>query len=238
MARLLLLAATLLWSVLLASAPTTLAAQEAPEVDVQALGQTVIGIDTQSLATALEEPIAEDQLPEGFISAEYVDPDASPEASEELSEQGLIPTSDLPGTEASVAYSIEGDPEVLGGVVTINSLNYVIINPEDVTDTLLDDIRKGVEEGIGTPTATGSEAAVEETEIAGTEALLLTFNVTDETANAAVQMYMVPVGNVIVIGLVTVADQEEVDPETVRVPAEELTIAGIAHLGMVVDGAQ
>lgn len=237
MLRLLTLVAGLLASLLLASAPTTTAATyQTPAVDVATTADTVSAIDPQALATALEEPIAAAALPAGFTSAQFVDPDSTPGASEQLSDQGIIPTTQIPGTEANVAYTVEGDPAVLGGIATINSLNYVIVNPDEMGDDVLAEIRAGIEQGLATPIPGGAEVGIDEVELGGAPALLLTFTVADASANAVVQMHVVPVGNVVVVGLVTVADQAEVNPEDVLVASQELTLAGISHLASVAQG--
>lgn len=234
MVRLVTLAAALLGSLLWASAPTALAATyQTPTVDVQTVADTVSGVDPQQLATALETPIAADALPAGFTNAVFVDPAATPGASDQLTTQGVIPTTELPGTEASVAYTVEGDPAVLGGIATINSLNYVIVDRNEMGGDPLAEIRAGIEQGLATPTPGGPNVEITETELGGVPALQLTVIVANELANAAVQIHIVPVGNVVVIGLVTVADQAEVNPDDVLVPSQQLTLAGISHLASV-----
>jgi hypothetical protein len=237
MLRLFTLVAALLGSLLLTAAPSAIAANyQTPTVDIATTASTVSGIDPQELATALESPIAADALPRGFTSAVFFDPDTTPGASDQPSDQGIIPTTQIPGTEASVAYTVEGDTSVLGGIATINSLNYVIVDPAQMGDDVLGDIREGVEQGLATPVPGGTEVGIEEVELGGAPALLLTFTVADASANAVVQMHIVPVGNVIVVGLVTVADQTQVNPADVLVPSQELTLAGISHLATIAQG--
>ena len=148
----------------------------------------------------------------------------------------MTPTTELPGTEASVANTVEDDPAVLGGIATINSLNYVIVDRNEMGGDPLAEIRAGIEQGLATPTPGGPEVEITETELGGVPALQLTVIVANELANAAVQIHIVPVGNVVVIGLVTVADQAEVNPDAVLVPSQELTLAGISHLASVAQG--
>ncbi len=234
MVRLVTLVVALLGSLLWTSVPMALGATyQTPTVDVQTVADTVSGVDPQQLATALETPIAADALPEGFTNAVFVDPQATPGAGDQLSTQGVIPTTELPGTEASVAYTVEGDPAVLGGIATINSLNYVIVDRNEMGGDPLAEIRAGIEQGLATPTPGAPNVEITETELGGVPALQLTVIVANELANAAVQIHIVPVGNVVVIGLVTVADQAEVNPDDVLVPSQELTLAGISHLASV-----
>lgn len=224
----------LLGTLLLVS--TSAAIAQTPEVDVQTTASTVAAVDPLQLATALQEPMVSTALPAGFTSAAYFDPEATPGASDSPSEQGVIPTANLPGTEASIAYNVEGDPAVLGGIASINSINYVIVNPDELGDDILGEIRAGIEQGMATPVPAGTEVAIEEVELGGAPALLLTFTVADESVNAVVQMHVVPVGNVVVVGLVTIADQSAVDPASALGPSQNLTLAGISHLGTVAQG--
>ena len=237
MLRLFALVVALIGALLLASSPTAIAATaQTPEIDIQTTAGTVSAVDPMQLATALQQPMTTDVLPAGFTSATYFDPNATPGASGQDSEPGIVPTANLPGTLASIAYTIEGDPNVLGGIASINSINYVVVNPDELSDDVLGDIRSGIEQGIATPVPSTTQFAIEDIELGGVPSLLLTLTVTDASVNAVVKMHVVPVGNVVVVGLVTIADQAAVDPASVLGPSQQLTLAGIGHLGTVAQG--
>jgi hypothetical protein len=241
MLRLVSLVAALLGALLFASTSTVITAAattsaQTPEVDVQTTAATVSAVEPTLLATALQQPMTADALPAGFTSAAYFDSNSTPGASNQGSEPGIVPTANLPGTLASIAYTIEGDPTVLGGIASINSINYVVVNPNELSDDVLGDIRSGIEQGLATPVPSTTQFAIEDVELGGAPALLLTFTVTDASVNAVVQMHVVPVGNVVVVGLVTIADQAAVDPASALAPSQELTLAGISHLGTVAQG--
>ncbi len=249
MLRMFSVVAALLGTLLLVSMPAAIA--QTPAVDVETTAGAVTAVDSMELATALQTPMAKETLPAGFTSAAYFDPKTTPGATSSTTEQGIIPTANLPGTEASIAYTIEGDPSVLGGIASINSIDYVIVNPAELGDDVLGDLRSGIEQALATPIpatpipatpapATPAPAtttfAIEDVELGGAPALLLTFTVSDPSVNAVVQMHVVPVGNVVVVGLVTIADQTPVDPASALGPSQELTLAGISHLGTVAQG--
>lgn len=235
MVRSVILASALLGSLLWTSASTALATSyQTPTVDVQTVGDTVSGVDPQQLAEALETPLATDALPEGFTDAVFVAPESTPGADDQLTTQGVFPTTLLPNSVANVSYAVEGDPEVLGGIATINSLSYGIFAPNIAEDPLTL-MRERAQENLATPVPLGGEIGFQETNLDGMPALLFTVQITDPV-NAVAQIYAVPVGNVVVFGVVTIADQDDVDPNDVLVPSQELTLAGIRHLATVAQG--
>lgn len=227
-------------SLAIAGTPTVLAAQT---VNVAAIGKTVESKNPKSLLKALEKPLAKSELPKGFTAAilaggagatptagnSSATPMATPGAAAGCKGggAGVIGASTVPGAEGTVSYCVTGDSSVLGGLASVNTLNYIALNPKDVTPNLLDQIQSGAQ-GSATKGMT-----VKKTTLGGADALLLDFSENSSGTFATVNMYIVPVGNVVVVGLVTIADTKAISSGSVRKPAQELTVAGIEHLGKI-----
>lgn len=115
------------------------------DVDLEAVAETVLKVDQEALMTALETPIADEDLPEGFSNATFVDPETA------SAEEGVLPASDLEGAWGSVGYAIDFDPAALGATATPESgsaeasfsiglafLNYIFMGKEITTADLED----------------------------------------------------------------------------------------------------
>lgn len=244
MKRILLLIMAVL-SLAIAGTPTVLAAQT---VNVAAIGKTVESKNPKSVLKALEKPLAKSELPSGFTAATLASgASATPTAGTPVSSSsatpaagkgcsgggaGVIGASMIPNAEGTVSYCVTGDNTVLGGLASVNTLNFVALNKTDVTPNMLDLIQQGAE-GSATKGMT-----VKKTTLAGVDALLLDYSENSGGTFATVNMYIVPVGNFVVIGLVTIADTQAIPASSVKKPAEDLTIAGIEHLGKVVKSAE
>lgn len=228
-------------SLAIAGTPTVLAAQT---VNIASIAKTVESKNTKSLLKALETPLAKSELPKGFTEAllaggasatpaaggksSAATPMASPAASScKGGGAGVIGANTVPGAVGTVSYCVTGDSAVLGGLASVNTINYIALNPKDVTPNLLDEIQTGAQ-GSATKGMT-----VKKTTLSGAPALLLDYSENSSGTFATVNMYIVPVGNVVVIGLVTIADTKAIPASSVRGPSENLTIAAIAHLGKI-----
>ena len=230
MTRLLLLL-TLLTGLVLSSAPLAAAQDEEEDVDLAAIGETVLAADSEALVEALVDPPADEDLPEGFLSP----PDGTP-ANADLAESFQLPASEFPEAVGSVTFPFDTDAEVIPGLISAGFLNYVI-GEEEITDEQLDEFRQGAEEGIGTPEP-GMQTSVEDITVGGVDGVLISFETEQDNISVAVQLVAVPVGNTFVIGTAVVADQGEVDADAVLTYAEDLTLAGAEHLGTVAEDAQ
>lgn len=226
--RRLLLVFAMVFGIVLATAP--LATAQTEDVDVAEVGEAVLEADPESLVDGLESPPEDDQLPEGFINP----PSGTPE-NEDLGAAFELPVSDLEGSLASVNFAFDTDPEVIEGLISAGYLNVVVLEDE-VTDDMLEDFKTGAEEGMESNTDEDIEFAVEDIEVGGADAVLITVTTTDASASAVVQMVAVPVGNTFVIGTALVADEEEVDAAAVQTHAEDLTLAGVEYLGTLAEG--
>lgn len=225
--RRLMLVFAMLFGIVLTTAP--LAVAQDAEVDVAEIGETVLAADPEALVEGLESPPEDDQLPEGFIN-----PPSGTPANQEISEAFTSEVSSFEDTLATVNFTFDTDPEVVPGELSTGILTYVVLE-EEVTEDVFDDYKAGLEEGISTPVA-GTETSVEDLEVGGVEGALATFNQSDGSTSAVVQLLSVPVGNTIVIGTVVSGSQDEIDPEEVQTNAEDLTLAGIEYLGTLAEG--
>ncbi len=225
--RRLLLVIALLFGIVLTTAP--LAAAQTDEVDVAEIGETVLDADPETIVEGLEEPPADEDLPEGFINP----PDGTPENAE-LGAAFELPVSDLEGSLASVNFAFDTDPEEIEGLISSGYLNYVVLEDE-VTSAMLEEFRDGAEQEVESNADDSLDFSVEDIELGGVDAVLISITTTDAGASAVVQMIAVPVGNAFVVGTVLVADQEEIDPATVQGYAEDLTLAGVEYLGTLAE---
>lgn len=225
MRRLMLVFAMLLGFTLTA-APLAVAQDE--EVDVAEISETVLAADPDALLEGLESPPEDDQLPEGFVN-----PPSGTPANQEISEAFTSEVSEFDDTIATINFTFDTDPEVVPGEVSTGILTYIVL-AEEVTEDVFDEYKSGLEESIATPVA-DTETSVEDVEVGGVEGVLVTFNQSDASTSAVVQLLSVPVGNTIVIGTVVSGSQEELDPAEIQTNAEELTLAGIEYLGTLAE---
>jgi len=256
MTRFKLLTVMLLASAVLAAFPiasTALSAQvdddvSDPPVDIELVERELARVDSIALAVELETPPVDADLPVGFVEATFVDPNAELPPGTTRGQQGVLDLEALLGVgiDESVAYTVEGDPAVLGGTVNTSTLSYVIVNPlqfvddpatEAIEDLMLD-LEKGIEDsfnaeqtgGLRLVDVTQVDDDDDETLLAELDGLLATYTLDDGDVSAATQLYIVPVGNVLIFSLVTVGDLEPVNEATLQAPAENLALAGIEHL--------
>jgi hypothetical protein len=238
-------------------APAVFAAQDDPQdqdppIDLATLRASLLEIGqdeqaTQDLAAELVElPLVSTNLPAGFVEAEHVDPTQPLPPETTRGQQGVLSFEELgalPEIKANVAFTVLGDPAVLGGDGSTNSLTYVIFDPMELADDAitgdtLDQIEEGIEEAFDATTTGGvklvSIAEIDDdddqTLLETLNGRLVTYTLADGTTNAAAQLYIVPIENVFVFSLVTIAANGPLNQDDVVAPAENLTMAGIEHL--------
>ncbi len=242
-----LLVLSLLAGMMLSAASVASAQDTATDVDVAAIAETVLGVDPAALVTGLETPPDNAELPEGFIN-----PPSGVAENADLAERLTGAIGDIDGAIGNVYHAFDTNPEVVPGLLNSGILSYIVTD-EEITAEVLDEFEDDASQGLdpatpaadaptdgATPAATGptSEGTVERFELGGAEAVIIEAGVQLGGINAVVQIVAVPVGNTMVIGTVMVADQGEVDADAVRTFAEDLTLAGVSHLGTVAEGAQ
>ena len=224
----------LIASLLLASVPA--AAQGTPEadfnaVDIESAAEATLATDLDDLLTDMEEPIDESLLPTGFSAPEFVDPEKA------TSDDLVLPAEDLAFSEGSVAYSIDYEPDTTGFSIGMSSLTFVFVDGE-ITASDMDDFKEGATQGLEDD-GSGAEMAVEDIEINGVDAVLISYELVEDDIISVVQMVAMPVGNTMVMSMVVAAsDDLEMDTEQVRTDAENLLLAGVQHLGTVAEAAQ
>lgn len=224
----------LIASLLLASTPVV--AQGTPEagfsaVDIEAVAEATLDADLDTLITDMEEPMDESQLPTGFSAPTFIDPESA--SSEDL----VLPAEDLAFSEGSVAYNIEYEPDTTGFSIGLSSLNFVFVDGE-ITEDDMDDFREGATEGLEDD-GSGAEMSVEDIEINGIDAVLISYELVEDDIISVVQMVALPVGNTMVMSMVVAAsDDLDMDTVQVRIDAENLLLSGVQHLGTVAETAQ
>jgi len=239
----LILVCTFLFGMMLPSSGVVTAQETATDVDVAAIGESVLQVDPNSLLIGLETPPDDANLPEGFINP----PSGIPQNAD-LVEEFAGGFGDVEGAIGSIIQGFDTDPAIVPGLISSGILTY-FVTEETIGPEALDRFEEGVSQGLdsaeatpvgGTPAAGGpaSEVNVQRIDIGGTEAVVLTVGVELGAVAAVVQVVAVPVGNTLVVGTVVVVDQGEVDQEQVLSLAEALTLAGVEHIGTVAESAQ
>jgi hypothetical protein len=206
---------------------STLGQAVASEIDLEAIGADVTAVDPADLLTALETPIAEAELPDGFDLAEYMDPVASPAYAYLAS--GEI----LPDPVGFVSYRIPGDATLIGGDDADAMVQYVVQEPEAIGADPIGDYETGALASIeGLPDhMVGTVEVVKRGEI---DAVLITLLESDTMGtHILTQTVAVPVGNVFVLSLTSVIDFKEIDVEKARPYTEALALVAITHLGTI-----
>lgn len=228
---------TLIAGLMLVSSPVS--AQGTPQgspaaessIDIEAIAESTLSADLDTLMSNLEVPIEDADLPENFSSAEYVDP------AKATDEDLVLPVEDLAFSEGSAAYNVDYEPVTDGFSIGLSSLNYIFVDGE-ITGDDMDDFREGASQGLEDD-ASGAEVAVEDIEVNGVPAVLISYELEEDGIISIVQMIAIPVGNTMVLSMVVAAsDDPALDAGTVRTDAKNLLLVGITHLGDAADAAQ
>jgi hypothetical protein len=213
------------------AAPVAAQTPSENDLDIASIGETVLDTDPDVLLADLEDPMRNRDLPDGFSNAEFIDPDDAD------AETGLIGGDSLEDTLGSVGYTVEGDPDELGGTKVIASIQYVVLDPEIEAADTLDDFIEGAEGGLEEADTGDGNASVEKVEINDVDAALVMFTQESDEVSVVVSYLAVPVGNVYVFAAVTIADSEPVDEDDVQDYAESLALSAISYLGDVAEDA-
>lgn len=232
MKRLFLMA--LLMMGLLLSSSSAVAAQDIEtetESDFAAVAEVVLDADPEALATAIETPLTDADLPEGFLAPV----DGIPENAEVVDafSTGL---GDLEGAVGSFTHGLDTDPAVVPGELSAGILTYIVAE-EEITGDDLEDFAGGIEDGLDDPDATFSESSVEMVQVNGEDAVLTTLGLEESGTFVVVQMLAIPVGNTMVVSTVLSVDTAAVDAEEITPLTAELAVAGVEFLGTVAEDA-
>lgn len=215
------------------------------QVDIDAVSKSVSSADLNTLLEDLKTPPADDQLPDGFSNAQFSDPKTA------SGDEGVLPASDLAGSAGSVAYSLDWEPVAAGATaeaspaasadnfaIRFATLNYVFFDKE-ITSKDLEDFKSGAEQGIAgeASPAAGTETSVENIQIEGKDAVLLSYTLNDQGVQSVVKMIALPVGNCMVISMLVEASSQ-VDADSVQTAAQDLVLAGTSYLGDVAKSGQ
>lgn len=201
------------------------------EAQLDDISAATLDANADDLATALEVAPTDADLPAGFTAPI----DGVPENAEVIDAfSGAL--GDLGDDTVSVVHGIDTDPEVVEGTLSAAIITYLVVEDE-ITDDDLEEFAKGIEGGIQPDPATGITAGtVEEIELFDSNAIVATLEMEQTGAFVTVQMTAIPVGNVMVVSTIVVADTVATDPAEVMPLSEDLTIAGVEYLGKIVDG--
>lgn len=220
---------SMFFALMLAGAGT--AAAQATTVDIDSIGETVLGIDPEALVEALSEAPDDSVLPDGFMN-----PESGTPANEELVTAFATPLGDLEGSVGTVTHGLDTDPSVVPGLVSAGIITYIVVEDEITSDDL-DDFEAGASEGLESAATESVEASVDRIDVEGNDAVQIEVITTQDDIVSIVQIVALPVGNTMVVGTVVVADQGEVDGPEVLDLAAALGIAGAENLGLVAEAA-
>lgn len=211
--------------------PTGSPAADFSNTDIESIAESALSADLDTLMANLETPIDDADLPENFSAAEYVDPATATD------EDLVLPVEDLAFSEGSAAYNVSYEPVTNGFSIGLSSLNYIFVDGE-ITEDDMDEFREGASQGLEDD-ASGAEVAIEDIEVNGVPAILISYELEEEGIISIVQMIAIPVGNTMVLSMVVAAsDDPALNAGTVRTDAENLLLAGITHLGAAAEDAQ
>ncbi len=220
---------TLLLMLLLAGTSTV--AAPSTDLDVDAIGESVLAVEPEALVEALGATPDDSVLPDGFMN-----PESGTPANEEIIAAFASPIGDLDGSVGTVTHGLDTNPEVVPGLISSGIITYIVAE-EEITDDDLANFEEGARESFEGNSDPSVEASVESVEVAGVTAVQIEVVTTQDDIVSVVQIVAIPVGNTMVVGTVVVADQAEVDETQVLDFANQVGIAGVENLGIVAEGA-
>lgn len=208
---------------------TAAIAQTAAQLDD--ISAAVLNANTDDLVTALEAVPTDAELPSGFtVPADGVADNA------EVVDAFSGALGDLGDGTVSVVHGINTDPSIVEGTLSAAMITYLVVEDE-ITDDDLVNFADGLESGFQPDPATGvTDGAVDEIELFDSNAIVATLQMEQLGAFVTVQMMAIPVGNVMVVSTIVVANTAVTDPQDIMPLSENLTIASVMYLGDVVDG--
>jgi hypothetical protein len=220
---------TLLMALLLAG--TSTAAAQSTDLDVDAIGESVLAVDPEALVEALGATPDDTVLPDGFMN-----PESGTPANEDLVAAFASPIGNVDGAVGTVTHGLDTDPAVVPGLISSGIITYIVGDDEITADDVAgfeDGARQSLE-GNSDPSV---EASVESVEVAGVDAVQIEIVTTQDDIVSVVQIVAIPVGNTFVIGTVVAANQGEVDEAEVLELANQVGIAGVENLAIVAEDA-
>jgi len=197
--------------------------------DIAEIAAVSLGADPAALVDELETPPRDRRLPDGFTN-----PDDDEPRYPDLVEDIAPDFSGMPRLVGTVTLPFDTDRDAIDGALSAGVLTYVVATIE-ITPSDLENLANAVSAGFDQDSVPGTTAEVDQLEVEGVEALLVTIVTEDDGAEAVVQHLVLPVGNALVIGTVVVADEGTVRERPVRRHAEDLLLAGVDHLGRVAE---
>jgi hypothetical protein len=221
----------------------SLAASAQEPVDIDAIAEQLASVDSEQLLMALNTPIPDELLSGPFSGARPMSPDL-------LAQQRVTFTEALESKTGSAIYTVtyapeyattSASPEVTASPMASpegrapqaffvgSTLTYIIIaEPVDTSDM--------ASFGTSMQNAMGSEAqhgTVEEITVSDAPAVLISTVATVNAVEIHTQWIAVPVGNVVVVGMVMIGI-EGFDEDAFRADNESLVLSGIAYLQTIV----
>lgn len=214
----------------MAAATTTL--------DIDAIAESVTAADIPTLIDGLATPIAVRDLPADFTDATYIDSTSRTEM------KGATCVYDASSTtlQGAAAYELTVDPAAGDFTKACASINYLVYTEKELGADPLGDYREGLVTSLaaepGTPDENGGVAEVDDITVAGSDAILFTYAITNGPKSATVQVLATVVGNVLVLTQIQTQGEAEITGDTLEPVSEALMEAAIVHLGEVADEAQ
>ena len=207
------------------------------DVDLGAIATTVQDADQGKLMTALETPPTDEQLPDGFSGATFIDAEALG------AEAGEAPVDLLESSTGSIVYMLDYNPDPDAGTPDPLSMDFTIRIPtlgyqffdKEVTSDDLDSLRDEME--ANTSGGEGADFTIETIDVNGTEALLVTQEDDIEGTQSVVNIIILPVGNALVQAMI-IEGGADLDAEATQDATQQLTLSGAAYLGEVAEKAR
>ena len=199
-------------------------------VDIPSIEQKVMGVSPDALVAALHTPMPNEDLPQQFSGATYVEP-TSPRAGTESvigSVTYTLTYEPTPGgTPSSQASPRASGPE---RIFNLASVQYLIFEHQLDAAALehFDDVLRST---IGDQAV---NADVETISIQGRTAYRISIETETNGIPIVIEWVAIPVGLVAVVGM-TMTSGETIDIVALQADAEALTVAGVGHLGSAVE---
>lgn len=204
------------------------------DIDIEEIGETVLNADPLDLVDALEGDFPDASLPSGFINP--------PQDEESILDEVLggplfdFSEDEAPGQVGYAGFSFDTDTDQIPGVFGGGGVGFVVLDHE-VTRAEMRLLRAGAETGLEEDAGTIDDIVVDVAmeDVGGVESVSASVSTEDAGAYAVIHVYMMPVGNVLVVTWVMITDFDEVDEDDVQEYAHDLAVAAVLHLESVAE---
>jgi len=205
---------------------------EETTIDIESIAETVLDADPDDLVDALGDEFPDAALPPGFVNP----PPGEDSVLDELLGGPLFDFSrdPAPGQVGEASFSFDTEDDDVPGLFNGGGISYLVLDHE-ITRGEMRIISVGFETALEEEEATSEDTALEVAmeDLGGVESVSVSLASEDAGVTTVLHLYMVPVGNVLVVTWVMVADFRDFDTGEVQHHANDLAVAAALHLETV-----